>query len=330
VDRPLDPARQRFWTEYQPGLRAAAAPVGSRAFFAEVEARRYALEPHIAELVEFGRWADRDVLEAGCGIATDGMRFIRAGARYTGIDFSPTAIALARRRLEFEGRSARLVRGSITDLPFADASFDLVYSNGVLHHLPETGRVIDELHRVLRPGGTAIVMVYHRRSFNFYVSIMTIRRALASLLLMPGAARAIAALTGEAPALLEGHRGLLRAHGLRYLTDPALFLSHNTDGPGNPLSKAYSAATMRRAFSQFAAVDVQVRFLNLRAYPAGERLERLGIVRGLGHRYGWHLWIRATKCPAGGTGAGARSGSPRSAAAASTKPSATCASHHRR
>jgi SAM-dependent methyltransferase len=295
LGRPVDLSRERFWTEYQPGLRAADAPVGSRAFFAEVEAHRYALEPHIAELVEFERWAARDVLEAGCGITTDGMRFVHAGARYTGIDFSPTAIALARRRLELEGRSARLVHGSITELPFADGSFDLVYSNGVIHHLPDTGRVIREFHRVLRPGGTAIVMVYHRRSFNFYVSIMTVRRALASLLLVPGAARAIARLTGETPELLDGHRELLRADGLRYLTDPALFLSHNTDGPGNPLSKAYTAATMRRAFSQFAVVDIQARLLNLRAYPAGERLERLGLVRRLGHRYGWHLWIRAAK-----------------------------------
>jgi SAM-dependent methyltransferase len=295
LDRRLAQDRREFWTGYQPGFRASDAPVGSPAFFTDVEAHLYALEPDIAELVDFERWAGLDVLEAGCGIATDGMRFVRAGARYTGIDFSPTALAFGRRRLDLEDRTARLVRGSITHLPFADASFDLVYSNGVIHHMPETGRAIGEFHRVLRPSGTAIVMVYHRRSFNFYVSIMTVRRLLSSLLLMPGGSRAIARLTGEAPAVLEGHRELLRAHGLRYLTCPALFLSHNTDGPGNPLSKAYTAQTMRQAFSTFMLVDTQVRFLNLRAYPAGERLERLGAARQLGRRYGWHLWIRATK-----------------------------------
>jgi ubiquinone/menaquinone biosynthesis C-methylase UbiE len=297
-------SRQAFWTEYQPGFRASDALVGSPAFFADVEAHRYSLEPDIAELVDFERWAGKDVLEAGCGIATDGVGFVRTGARYTGIDFSPTALALARRRLELEAGSARFVHGSVARLPFADASFDLVYSNGVIHHLPETGRAIREFHRVLRPGGTAIVMVYHRRSFNFYVSIMTVRRLLASLVLLPGADRAVARLTGEPPEVLEGHRELLRAHGLRYLTDPALFLSHNTDGPGNPLSKAYSAQTMRQAFSEFGLVDAQVRFLNLRAYPAGERLERLGPVRRLGRRCGWHLWVRAAKRePLAGTGA---------------------------
>jgi ubiquinone/menaquinone biosynthesis C-methylase UbiE len=276
-------------------LRASDAPVGSPAFFADVEARRYSLEPHITELVDFERWGGTDVLEAGCGIGTDGIRFVRIGARYTGIDFSPTALALARRRLDLEGRSARLVSGSIAELPFADESFDLVYSNGVIHHVPDTGRAIGEFRRVLRPGGTALVMVYHRRSFNFYVSVMTVRRLFASLLLVPGAGRGIARLTGETTGVLEGHRELLRAHGLRYLTDPALFLSHNTDGPGNPLSNAYTAGTMRQAFSSFPEIETHIRFLNLRAYPAGERLERLGVVRRLGRRLGWHLWIRATK-----------------------------------
>ncbi len=260
-----------------------------------MEAHRYALEPDIVELVRFDQWAGRDVLEAGCGIATDGMRFVRAGARYTGVDFSPAALDLARRQLELRGGAAEFVQGSVADLPFPDESFDLVYSNGVIHHLPETQRAIDEFRRVLRTGGTAIVMVYHRRSFNFYVSIMAVRRALAALLLVPGAERAIARVTGERPDLLHGHRELLRHHGVRYIADPALFLSHNTDGPGNPLSKAYTVEGMRRGFSGFDLVETELRFLNLRAYPMGERLERLAPVRELGRRLGWHLWIKATK-----------------------------------
>lgn len=286
-------ARRSFWTRYQPGTRAARAPLGSDAFFAEVQERRYALEPDIPELVRFERWRGRDVLEAGCGIGTDAVQFVRAGARYTGVDFSPTALELAGRRPELS--AGRLVEGSITALPFADASFDLVYSNGVIHHLPETRLAIAEFHRVLRPGGQAIAMVYHRASLNFYVSIMTVRRALAGVLLLPGADRIVAALTGESPDVLHGHRELLARHGLRYLGDPALFLSHNTDGPGNPLSKVYSATGMRRAFAAFAHVDTEVRFLNLRAYPFGERLERLAAARRLGRLVGWHLWLTATR-----------------------------------
>jgi SAM-dependent methyltransferase len=283
--------RRDFWTSYQPGTRAAPEPIGSPAFFAAVEARRYALEPDIPEIVGFERWADRDVLEAGCGIGTDAARFVRAGARYTGIDFSSTALELARRRPELQ--DARLVQGSVVELPFPDDSFDLVYSNGVIHHLPQTSQAIAEFHRVLRPGGMAIVMVYHRASLNFYLSIMVVRRLLASALLVRGADELVSRVTGEPIEVLRGHRELLTRHGIRYLTDPALFLSHNTDGPGNPLSKVYTAANMRRAFAGFAEVDTHVRFLNLRAYPFGERLERLPASRWLGRRAGWHLWISA-------------------------------------
>jgi SAM-dependent methyltransferase len=286
-------ARRSFWTGYQPGTRGARATVGSPEFFTQVEAERYALEPDIPELVGFERWAGRDVLEAGCGIGTDAVQFVRAGATYHGIDFSPTALELARRRPELGG--AHLLHGSITDLPFPDASFDLVYSNGVVHHMPETAGAIAEFHRVLRPGGTAIVMVYHRASLNFYVSVMIVRRLLAALLLVPGVDRLAARLTGEPLDLLRGHRELLAEHGWRYLTGPALFLSHNTDGPGNPLSKVYSAEGIRRGFAEFGEVRTHVRFLNLRAYPMGERLERLAVVRALGRRMGWHLWVIATK-----------------------------------
>lgn len=287
--------RNEFWTGYQPGFRVSDAPVGSPRFFAEVEARRYALEPAIPEIAAFGRWRDRDVLECGCGIATDGINFARSDARYTGMDFSTTALELARHRFEQEGRRGRFVQGSITELPFPDESLDLVYSNGVIHHLPETERVVGELYRVLRPGGRAIVMVYHRSSLNHHVSIMLIRRFLAGLLPLPGAQRAIAALTGEKLEVLQGHRRLLRAHGVRYLTDRALFLSNNTDGPGNPLSKVYSRAEGRELFSPFARVATRVRFLNLRAYPGGDRLATTRLGDALGRRIGWHLWIEAVK-----------------------------------
>src|SRR5205085_904898 len=122
-------------------------------------------------------WRDRDVLEAGCGIGTDGKQFARAGAVYTSIDFSPTALELARQRFAREGLSGEFVAGSLTELPFGDASFDLVYSVGVIHHIPDTERAVAEFRRVLRPGGRVLVMVYHRSSFNYHVSIMVLPRA---------------------------------------------------------------------------------------------------------------------------------------------------------
>lgn len=287
--------RREFWTAYQPGFRFTDAEIGSPEFFRAVERHRYALEPHIPEIVRFADWANRDVLEAGCGIATDGLQFARAGARYTGIDFSPTAVRLARRRLDAEGLDGSIVNGSITALPFPEASFDLVYSHGVIHHISQTEQAVREFHRVLRPDGTALVMVYHRSSFNRRFTILVLRRALAGMLALPGGVRAISALTGEPPDVLEGHRRLIAEHGMAYLRDRQLFVSHNTDGPGNPLSKVYTRAEVHRLFGDFAHVETAVRFLNLRIYPGGERLARSRVARRVERRWGWHLYVRALR-----------------------------------
>ncbi len=287
--------RAAFWAAYQPGFRVSDHPVGSREFFAEVERERYRLEPDIPEMAQFSSWSGRDVLEAGCGVATDGLQFARAGARYTGIDFSPTAEALARDRFEQAGVPGRFVSGSIVELPFEDSSFDLVYSMGVIHHLPETERVAQEFHRVLRPGGRAIVMVYHRDSFNYRFSILALRRLLAIALLLPRGTEVVSRLTHEAPDVLRGHRELLREHGASYITDRQLFLNNNTDGPGNPLSKVYGRDDGARLFSDFCEVRTAVRFLHLRSYPGGRRLANSAVAERLGARWGWHLWIDARK-----------------------------------
>ena len=284
-----------FWSHNQPGFRFAGSAPGTPEFFREVEAHRYKLEPHIQEIVRFERWRDRDALEAGCGIGTDAARFARAGARYTGVDTSNAALDLARRRFELEDLEGRFVEASILDLPFADETFDLVYSHGVIHHVEDTQRAVDEFWRVLRPGGTALVMVYHRGSLNYRFTVMVVRRLLAASLVVPGMARAVARLTGERREVLDGHRQLLRRHGARYLTDARLFLSNNTDGPWNPLSKAYSRSEATRLFAAFRDVHVEVRNLNLRLYPGGDHFARSRLGRRLERRVGWHLYVEATK-----------------------------------
>ena len=284
-----------FWAANQPGFRWTVHEPGTPEFFRDVEEHRYRLEPHIPEVVRFDRWAGARVLEVGCGIATDGARFARAGARYTGLDATPAALELARTRFELEGLQGDFVHGSADELAFPDASFDLVYSHGVIHHIENTAGAVREFHRVLRPGGTALVMLYHRGSLNYYVNIMALRRALAALLLVPRAVPLLARVTGERPELLAAHRELLRRHGLRYLADRELFLSNNTDGPGNPLSKAYTRRDALDLFGAFRSVRTTTRYLNLRVYPGGERLAATRLARRLERRAGWHLYVEAVK-----------------------------------
>lgn len=284
-----------FWTGYQPGFRFTEEVPGTPRFYSAVERHRYGLEPHIREVADFSRWVGEDVLDVGCGIATDGVQFARAGARYTGIDQSPTAIELARRRFELEDLDGKIVHGLATHLPFADESFDLVWSHGVIHHIADTQSAVDEFRRVLRPGGTAIVMLYHRRSFNYVVTIMGVRRLLAATLLIPGATRLVARVTREDRRVLEEHRGLLNDHGMRYLTDRQIFLSNNTDGPGNPLSKVYTRQEASHLFGRFQVIEINVRYLNVRLYPGGNRLEESRLGETLARRVGWHLYVVATK-----------------------------------
>src|SRR5438093_4517272 len=131
---------REFWEEAPCGVKLATADVepGSRAFYDELEATRYRLEPFIPSFAEFDRWRGKDVLEVGVGAGSDFVRFVRAGARMTGVDLTEAAVDHVRRRLELEALAADLQVADAEALPFADASFDLVYSWGVLHHTPGT------------------------------------------------------------------------------------------------------------------------------------------------------------------------------------------------
>jgi ubiquinone/menaquinone biosynthesis C-methylase UbiE len=102
----------------------------------------------------------------GCGIGTDLVRFARGGARVTGVDLAQTAIDLAGKNFDLNGVTAEELRvANGEQLPFPDASFDVVYGHGVIQYTADAPQLIREMHRVLKPGGTAIFMVYNRVSW---------------------------------------------------------------------------------------------------------------------------------------------------------------------
>jgi ubiquinone/menaquinone biosynthesis C-methylase UbiE len=156
---------REHWEAEPCGTTTARADPGTKEFFDQVEAHRYRVESFIPAFAEFGRWQGKDVLEVGVGLGTDFVNFVRAGARATGIDLTAAAVESVRKRLALEGLEADVRVADAEALPFADASFDLVYSWGVLHHTPNTDRAVTELRRVLRPDGEARLMLYSRRSW---------------------------------------------------------------------------------------------------------------------------------------------------------------------
>jgi ubiquinone/menaquinone biosynthesis C-methylase UbiE len=289
---------REFWSDQAPGLKwipdSNRGPV-SRDRFQAIRATRYRLEPHLEEVAEFGCHAGRVVVELGCGIGTDATRFLEGGARYLGIDSSDTAVRTARKTFDLLKLDGGVVSADATTLPIRTEAVDFVYSNGVLHHIDDTQAAVDEIHRILGPGGRCVVMLYHRSSLNYRFNILILRRIGALALFVPGAVTLISKVSGESPETLEGHQRLLRDHGVRYLVDRQLFLSNNTDGPGNPLSKVYSAGEARRLFSKFHQVETQVRYLNLRTLPALDRILGERFKERLSRRWGWHLYVRATR-----------------------------------
>jgi ubiquinone/menaquinone biosynthesis C-methylase UbiE len=131
--------------------------------------QRYELEPFILQFAEFDRYKGKDVLEIGVGLGADHQKLAEAGAILYGIDLTQRAIAHTHRRFDLLGLTSTLQVADAENLPFEDAMFDLVYSWGVVHHTPDTVKAIDEVLRVLKPGGVAKLMIYHKYSFVGYM-----------------------------------------------------------------------------------------------------------------------------------------------------------------
>jgi SAM-dependent methyltransferase len=283
-----------FWQAHPCGTKFSDAAMGTREFFERVEAHRYAKEWHIPAAADFAGARGLRVLEIGCGLGTDGAQFAKAGAYYTGIDLTEAAIDLARKRFEGSGLPGEFHVTDAENLAFADESFDLVYSHGVLHHTPDIARAVQEIHRVLKPGGRAIVMLYHRGSYNYRVGIRILRRAGARLLKSESGIRVVHRLTGEPLDSLREHARLLTGRNDGD-TSSDEFLSQSTDGAGNPLARVYSRREARELFKEFRKVELHAYFLNKRFIPLIGKLLPRPVESALASRWGWHLWIYAKK-----------------------------------
>jgi SAM-dependent methyltransferase len=155
-----------YWNTRIHDLEMTSHPVGTLAFFDDLDDYRFDKLHYLPRIVDFNGFAGQQVLEIGCGIGTDLVRFARGGARVTGVDLAQSSIDLARKNFELHGVHAEDLR--VADggaLPFDQASFDVVYCHGVLQYAPDAAAIVAEARRVLRPGGRAIFMVYNRVSW---------------------------------------------------------------------------------------------------------------------------------------------------------------------
>jgi hypothetical protein len=147
---------------------------------------------------------------------------------------------------------------------------------------------------VLKPGGQAVVMLYHRDSYNYRVNIQMLRRAGAQLLRSEGGIKLAHKLTGEPLENLREHARRLHADSESYLKADE-FLNQNTDGAGNPLARVYSRHEARELFGDFSQLELRTYFLHKRWMPVVGRFLPRPLEARLASRWGWHLWIYARK-----------------------------------
>jgi SAM-dependent methyltransferase len=263
----------------------------SREFFLDVERQRYELQPHILEIISRIDWKGKRVLEVGAGIGTDARNIICRGAIYTGINVDRGSTEATSQALQVFSLPGVALERNATSLDFPDGMFDVVYSFGVIQHIPEAKKAAAEIHRVLKPGGELLVMLYNRTSINYAVEIMFLRKLGLRLLTVPGAIPVLGWL-GFPRAKLERHRELYRERGR--MSDGE-WLSRNTNGPDYPYCRVYDAKEAEDLFSAFRIESNEARFFDHRHWGVLGSLLPQSLRRALGRRWGWHRIVHATK-----------------------------------
>ena len=265
-----------------------------RRYFTEISEKRYnGREWHVPTVAKFDAYKDKSMVEIGCSIATDGLEFAKRGANYTGVDLTPQGIELARERFALFGVPGNFVVANAEEkLPFPDNTFDHAYSFGVIHHSPTPSRIVAEIYRVLKPGGTITIMLYNRTSINYYIEIMFMRKLFRLLLLPAFMPKFLSAITGFERAKLEGHRELMIKKGRMTKLE---WISVNTDGPFCPLADVYNERQAAELFKAFTELHQEVWEFNREHWSFLGKLIPVPFERWLGRRWGWHRMIYGKK-----------------------------------
>ena len=251
---------REFWEANPVAAASIVARPGTPEFFESFDHLRQEIEPREVEetVYAFDAFPGKTVLEVGCGNGYLLSRYARHGARSFGMDLTWTGTDLSRRRFALEELGGRFIQADAERLPFQTGTFDLVVSAGVLHHIPSIQAAVAEIHRLLKPGGTILLMLYHRNSVHY---------------------RVLYPLYGLLHPAFRGNR-------------PA-DVARRIDGAANPIGRAFTRREVRKLLAPFREVRLFVRSLPirpLRRLPGG----RTGLDL-LSRWVGWFLYARGVK-----------------------------------
>jgi len=161
-----------YWNKQPCNIHHSPKEFGSKAYFDEVEQRKYFVEPHIPSFAEFSRRKGKKVLEIGCGIGTDTINFARAGAKVTAVDLSEKSLEIARHRAKIFGFENKITfhKANAEELTkyLPLEKYDLIYSFGVIHHSPHPEKIIQQLSQYCHKDTVVKIMVYYRLSWKVF------------------------------------------------------------------------------------------------------------------------------------------------------------------
>ena len=267
----VNAANARFWDEACGSVLARDLGITERTAesYGRYDRFYFSMYPYLFKHVPFSSVRGRSVLEVGIGHGNVAQRLAESGARYTGLDIAAGAVESVRHRFAVAGLSGALVRASILDAPFADRSFDHVVGIGSYQHTGNLQRALDETWRLLRPGGSASLMVYNAYSYRRWIRFLapTLRYWLWDVL-----------GRGEAP---------------RASTPERSAYDHDSLGDTPPATEFASRRRLRRMTSDFRRFHAELE------QSGGMRLfglrGRLLLCRTLGRAWGLDIYFRLQK-----------------------------------
>jgi len=249
------------------GVYGKACPEGSKEYFEEVARNRYQVyAPWLLNYADFPRYAGKKVLEIGCGMGIDLMEFAKAGAIVAGVDVTPKSIELAQKAFAAFDLKGELANQNAQKLPFPDSTFDLVYSCGVLHHIPEAEATVKEIYRVLKPGGEVKILLYYKNSLYYWLFLWL-------------------------------YRGVLQGEFLKGQKMPDILSRYveYSENDARPYVRVYDKREMEDLFRDFKNRQIQIFHLHKHGIPLLGYILPASLLKAVEPYWGWYICLTGTK-----------------------------------